>query len=54
MLFSYHLSSKAFPASFNGGKVFCFPSESTFLNCVHMSAAEIKITGRFESGFISS
>lgn len=54
MLFSFPLSSKTLPASFNGGKNFFSPSESTCLNGFHMSAAEIKITRRFESGFIPS
>lgn len=50
--FQFHLSSKALPASFNGGKTFSL--DSAFLNCFHMSAPGIKITGRLKIGVISS
>lgn len=50
--FQFHLSSKALPASFNRGKTFSL--DSTFLNCFHMSAPGIKITGRLKTGVISS
>lgn len=43
-------SSKALVASLGGSKTFSL--ESTFLNCFHMSAPGIKVTGKLEMGFI--